>query len=79
IKIADQIHRFAGSGEVDVVTERRPAPCSEPNSVGERLTDMDNIARAVIREDGLDPDDPDVGAAIDLVRWELECLGQLGE
>ena len=35
---------------------------------------MDNEEREAIRADGLDPDDPAVRAALDLVRWELELL-----
>jgi hypothetical protein len=31
--------------------------------------------REAIRAEGLDPDDPAVRAALDLVRWELELLG----
>jgi hypothetical protein len=36
---------------------------------------MDEVERGAIRAEGLDPDDPAVRAAIDLVRWELEMLG----
>jgi hypothetical protein len=36
---------------------------------------MDEIERAAIRDEGYDPDDPAVVAAIDLVRWELRQLG----
>ncbi|BDY27530.1 hypothetical protein [Mycolicibacterium mageritense] len=32
---------------------------------------MDAIERAAVRAEGLDPEDPAVVAAIDLVRWEL--------
>jgi hypothetical protein len=32
---------------------------------------MDEIEREAIRAEGLDPDDPAVVMAIDLVRWEL--------
>jgi hypothetical protein len=32
---------------------------------------MDDIERAAIRAEGLDPDDPAVVTAIDLVRWQL--------
>ena len=35
---------------------------------------MDETEREVIRAEGLDPDNPAVRAAIDLVRWELELL-----
>jgi hypothetical protein len=35
---------------------------------------MDDDEREAIRAEGLDPDDPAVRAAIDLVRWELELL-----
>lgn len=37
---------------------------------------MDDDEREAMRADGLDPDDPAVVAAIDLVRWELELLGE---
>lgn len=37
---------------------------------------MDDIERKAMRTDGLDPDDPRVVAAIDLVRWELALLAQ---
>jgi hypothetical protein len=36
---------------------------------------MDEIERAAIRDEGFDPDDPAVVAAIDLVGWELSMLG----
>jgi hypothetical protein len=32
---------------------------------------VDDIEREAIRAEGLEPDDPAVIAAIDLVRWEL--------
>ena len=32
---------------------------------------MDEIERAAIRDEGYDPDDPGVVAALDIVRWEL--------
>lgn len=35
---------------------------------------MDDNEREAIRAEGLDPDDPAMRAAIDLVRWELELL-----
>jgi hypothetical protein len=35
---------------------------------------MDDDEREAIRAEGLDPDDPAVRAALDLVRWELELL-----
>lgn len=35
---------------------------------------MDDKEQDAIRAEGLDPDDPAVRAAIDLVRWELEIL-----
>lgn len=37
---------------------------------------MDDEQREAIRAEGLDPDDPAVRSALDLVRWELELLGQ---
>jgi hypothetical protein len=36
---------------------------------------MDDDERDAIRAEGLDPDNPAVLAALDLVRWELELLG----
>jgi hypothetical protein len=33
--------------------------------------------REAIRAEGLDPDDPAVRGAIDLVRWELELVERL--
>jgi hypothetical protein len=35
---------------------------------------MDDDEREAIRAEGLDPDNPAVRAALDLVRWELELL-----
>jgi hypothetical protein len=35
---------------------------------------MDHDERQAIRTEGLDPDDPAVNAALDLVRWELELF-----
>lgn len=35
---------------------------------------MDDDERDAIRAEGLDPDDPAVRAALDLVRWELKLL-----
>lgn len=35
---------------------------------------MDEIERAAIRNEGYDPDDPDVVAALDRVRAELAAL-----
>jgi hypothetical protein len=32
---------------------------------------MDDVDREAIRAEGLDPDDPVIMRAIDLVRWEL--------
>jgi hypothetical protein len=37
---------------------------------------MDEIERAAIRDEGYDPDDPAIIAAIDRVRWELSMLGR---
>lgn len=37
-------------------------------------TGMDDIERSALREEGLDPDDPPMITAIDLVRWELALL-----
>lgn len=40
---------------------------------------MDEVEREAIRAEGLDPDDPAVLEAVDLVRWELELFArQLG-
>ena len=38
---------------------------------GASRTCMDDEERQAVREEGFDPDDPAVIAAIDLVRWEL--------
>lgn len=38
---------------------------------------MDEIEREAARAEGLDPDDPAVQAAIDLVRWELELFAAI--
>lgn len=35
---------------------------------------MNDIEREAFRAEGLDPDDPEMVAAIDLVRWELQLL-----
>jgi hypothetical protein len=35
---------------------------------------FDEIERAALLEEGLDPDRPDTTAAIDLVRWQLSLL-----
>ncbi|GAB4710590.1 hypothetical protein MOKP122_48190 [Mycobacterium avium subsp. hominissuis] len=35
---------------------------------------MDENERKAIRAEGLDPDDPAVRSALELVRWELELL-----
>lgn len=35
---------------------------------------VDGIERDALRAEGLDPDDPAVVAALDMVRWELELL-----
>jgi hypothetical protein len=37
---------------------------------------MDDDEREAIRAEGLDPDDPAVQTAIDLVRWELELFAR---
>jgi hypothetical protein len=36
--------------------------------------DMDDEHGQALRAEGLDPDDPDVRGAIDLVRWELSLF-----
>jgi hypothetical protein len=36
---------------------------------------MDDIEREAIRAEGLNPDDPAVRAALDLVCWELALFG----
>ncbi|SER81977.1 hypothetical protein SAMN04488583_6385 [Mycobacterium sp. 88mf] len=48
----------------------------EPNRRAARPNNMDDDEREAIRAEGSDPDDPAVVAAIDLVRWERELLGQ---
>jgi hypothetical protein len=35
---------------------------------------MDDDEREAIRAEGLDPDDPAVVSALDMVRWELQLL-----
>jgi len=35
---------------------------------------MDDEELQAVRDEGLDPDDPAVVAALDLVRWELSLL-----
>jgi hypothetical protein len=35
---------------------------------------MDDDEREAIPSEGLNPDDPAVVAALDLVRWELSCF-----
>lgn len=35
---------------------------------------MDAFDREALVSEGLDPDDPQVAAAIDLIRWELSLL-----
>jgi hypothetical protein len=37
---------------------------------------MDDIEREAIRAEGLDPDDPEIIAAIDLVRWQLSSAAR---
>ena len=37
-------------------------------------TGVDDDEREALRAEGLDPDDPAVIAAIDLVRWELSLI-----
>jgi hypothetical protein len=39
---------------------------------------MGNIEREALRECGLEPDDPAVQTAIDMVRWELSMRGFAG-
>lgn len=43
-------------------------------SGADALRGPDSVEAEAIRAEGLDPDDPSVEAAIDLVRWELELL-----
>ena len=35
---------------------------------------MDEVEREAVRAEGLDPDEPAVREALDVVRWELELL-----
>jgi hypothetical protein len=46
-------------------------PRTEPIQCCAVQPGMDDIEREAIRDEGLDPDDPAVIAAIDVVRWEL--------
>jgi hypothetical protein len=39
------------------------------------LRGPDPVEAGAVRAEGLDPDDPTVRAALDLVRWELELIG----
>jgi hypothetical protein len=43
----------------------------EPYDGAARPTRLDDEERQALEAEGLDPDDPAVIAAIDLVRWEL--------
>jgi hypothetical protein len=44
-------------------------------TAGCRVQDgVDDEERQALRAEGLDPDDPAVVAAIDLVRWELSLI-----
>jgi hypothetical protein len=36
---------------------------------------MDFAERLALIDEGLDPDDPAVTTALDMVRWELQLLG----
>ncbi|WP_165646273.1 hypothetical protein [Mycolicibacterium fortuitum] len=46
----------------------------EPRYGVERPMGMDAEQRQVLADEGLDPDDPQVAAGIELVRWELSML-----
>lgn len=47
---------------------------SDGHSGAAALRGLDAVEAEAIRAEGLDPDDPAVRAALDLVRWELELL-----
>jgi hypothetical protein len=48
-------------------------------TTGRRFQDgMDDDERQAVREEGRDPGDRDVRAAIGLVRWERSLCGRLG-
>ena len=52
---------------------RQPAPLNR--TTGRHVQDdMDDEHAQSLRAEGLDPDDPEVRAAIDLVRWELSLF-----
>lgn len=44
------------------------------HSGGGTLGGHDSVEAPAIRAEGLDPDDSAVQTALDLVRWELECV-----
>lgn len=46
----------------------------EPHAGAQRPIGMDAEEREALTAEGLDPDDPLVAAAVDLVRWELSML-----
>jgi hypothetical protein len=46
------------------------------HSGADALRGLDSVEVEAIRAEGLDPDDPAVKAALDLVRWELEITRQ---
>jgi hypothetical protein len=49
--------------------------CRMNTTAGRYVQDgMDDEHPEALRAEGLDPDDPDVRAAIDLVRWELSLF-----
>jgi hypothetical protein len=48
-----------------------PPHSREPPGPVRRPAGMDDIEREALRSEGLNPDDPAVIAAIDVVRWEL--------
>jgi hypothetical protein len=60
--------RSSTSGSAWAVDTRR----SRNHTRGRRVQQsVDDEERQALHDDGLDPDDPAVIAAIDLVRWEL--------
>lgn len=52
----------------------RPGPVGTDGDGRASKTGMDEIERAAVRAEGLDPDDPVVVTAIDFVRWRLSLV-----
>jgi hypothetical protein len=75
------------STQITIGTERDPSGSYTGIDDDERdgtsgaaaLRGLDPVEAEAIRAEGLDPDDPAVQMALDLVRWELELLRPGGE